>query len=272
MKPVATDCAATTKPIVLLHGWGMLPTVWTEVIAKLGPQRPLLCPTLPGHDGKPPPPTLDAWADALVDRHAAVFKDAAHEGVVLVGWSLGAMLALAIAQRHSDQVARLVLLGASPRFVAQPDWPHGLAAATVDAFVRGFADDPATTLKRFAALQVLGDAGGRRLTRQLAEHFALPLDADRNADTIAALATGLEVLASADLRPALHSVQQPCLLIHGETDALMPVAAAHWLAEQLPDARLHLRAATGHALPLAASVECARRIAAFVDGADAVDG
>lgn len=265
----STPTVVKPAPVVLLHGWGMRPIVWTDVIAALGARHRPHCPTLPGHDGRLPPPTLDAWADALADT--------LDEGTVLAGWSLGAMLALATAHRHPRKVARLLLLGASPRFVAGPDWPHGLAAETVHAFVRDFADDPQATLKRFAALQVLGDAGGRNLARRLAECFALPADAaadsgadsEAKAEDIAALAVGLDVLTSADLRPWLHEIRQTCHILHGEADALMPLSAARWLADQLPDARLQQLPGVGHALPLSASVECARLIADFADAAHA---
>ncbi len=249
------SAATKPRPIVLLHGWGMRPTVWAEVIAALGERPRLRCPTLPGHDGRSPPPTLQAWADTL----AATLD----EGSVLVGWSLGAMLALMTAQRHPAKVARLLLLAASPRFVADPHWPHGLPDATVAAFVRGFASEPQATLKRFAALQVLGDRGGRRLARRLSECLALPADA--SSTDCAALAAALAVLVSVDLRTLPETITQPCRLLHGEADALMPVTAARWLAQQLGDAPLQLLADTGHALPLAASSTCARLIAGFAD-------
>lgn len=252
--------ARPAKPVVLLPGWSMDPGVWAEVraalAATLGETHPVLTPALPGHDDNAPPaPTLAAWADAV----AAGLPD----GIVLAGWSLGAMLAMEIAHRHPARVSALALIGANARFVADEHWPHGLAREAVDAFVDGFARAPQATLKRFAALQVLGDASARELARRLAQHSALPPEADASVAAVraASLAAGLEILRSADLRATVSSLSVPCTIIHGEADALMPASAAHWLAEQLPHARLHLLPGAGHALPLSASAECARLVA-----------
>lgn len=261
---MSATCPAS--PIVLLHGWAMRPAVWSEVehalAATLGAAPLLHTPALPGHElaAPLPAPTLAAWAEALAGELPAD----APAGIVLVGWSLGAMLAMELARRHPERVAALVLIGASARFVADRHWPHGLARTVVDAFAQGFARDPQATLKRFAALQVLGDAGGRSLARALAQCSALAPDAD--AATVATLgerlAAGLEILRTADLRSAASGLRMPCTIVHGEADALMPAGAARWLGGQIAHARLHLLPGAGHALPLSAAAECARLIAA----------
>lgn len=260
-----------TSPIVLLHGWGMRATVWNAVVAELpsllGENHAIHTPALPGHSEaapRPPAATLSAWADTL----AATLPDDA----LVVGWSLGAMLAMEIARRHAHKAAGLVLIGASARFIADEHWPHGLAPATVDAFRRGFMGDPHATLKRFTALQVLGETGARGLARELAEHAALPPQADADAPAIAALQVGLDVLCSADLRASATTLRQACCILHGEADALMPVGAARWLGAQLPHASLHILHKAGHALPLSASAQCARRIAEFATATGGAHG
>ncbi len=63
----------------------------------------------------------------------------------------------------------------------------------------------------------------------------------------------------------MPAIAQPSLLIHGEHDALMPIAAARRLAQALPRARLETLAGSGHALPLTRSADCAGLIAEFAD-------
>lgn len=46
----------------------------------------------------------------------------------------------------------------------------------------------------------------------------------------------------------LGAVSQPCLIMHGETDPIFPVAHAKWALAQLLDARLFLVPGMGHAL------------------------
>jgi pimeloyl-[acyl-carrier protein] methyl ester esterase len=250
----------TTLPLVLLHGWGMTPAVWHPLIAALDrapADADLYTPALPGHLGEASsaPPTLSAWAEALVP--------ALPPAAVIVGWSLGALLALELARFHPQKVARLVLIGATPRFVSGPDWPHGLTPETVTAFINGYASQPAATLRRFLALQTLGDAARRRLLPQL-EAACVPHPA---AQPLPALADGLQILVDSDLRPppTLAAIEQPAHLIHGDGDALMPLAAARSLADALSHARLSVLANCGHAPLLSRPAECAALIRAQLD-------
>ena len=265
------DTRGEAPPLVLLHGWAMSPAVWAPLRALLG-DRPVLAPALPGHAGAvparhaAPEDLLAAWSDALLARLP--------QQATLVGWSLGALLALDIAARHPMRVARLVLISSTARFVADvPDtaavtqpataWP-GLAAETVAAFCNGFAQSPQATLRRFLALQCLGEATRKVLADQL--ESCLAPEHRGGTGEHAGLRAGLELLACADLRPVLAQVRQLCLLIHGEHDALMPVAAARMLAQALPDAQLAHLPAGGHALPLSHAADCARLIERFMHG------
>ncbi|WP_374240963.1 alpha/beta fold hydrolase [Zoogloea sp.] len=239
------------QPLVLLHGWGLSSGVWAPLLAELGPTVNAIAVDLPGHGGAAPAgDTLASWADALAPRLP--------DGAVLVGWSLGAQLALHLAAHAPHKVSRLVLIAATPRFVQAPDWPAALPEATLAGFRGDFDTTPDATQRRFTALQAMGD--GRRREVIAALNAALtPADAAHHP----ALATGLRLLADTDLRPRLADVRQPVRLLHGAEDRLMPVAAAEWLADALPDARLSVFKDCGHAPQLSRPADCATLIRAF---------
>ncbi|WP_286164484.1 alpha/beta fold hydrolase [Azoarcus sp. DN11] len=244
-------------PLVLLHGWGLTPSVWSGLREVLPSRVVTLAPALPGHGDALPAPSADlaAWSDALLP--------VLPERAVLCGWSLGGLIALDLARRHPERVARLILIGATPCFVAregETPWPHGLDAATVTAFNANFATDPAGTQKKFIALQSLGDANRRTVAASLAAALA-----DAGPDRVPGLSSGLEVLAGTDLRATLAEIRQPTHLIHGTGDALMPLAAAEWFAQKLPNARLTRFDDCGHAPFLSRPRECAARIAESLD-------
>ncbi len=247
----------TRTPLTLLHGWAMTPEVWrtpdAALATALATRYDVLTPPLPGHAGTPAAPaaTLAAWRDALLPQLPTQS--------VLCGWSLGALLALDIARHHPQRVARLILIGATARFVAGPDWPHGLDADTVAAFRTGHANAPDATQRRFLALQALGDAWRKPVLQALTASCT-----DANA-AAPALADGLHILEETDLRATVSEIRQPTLLLHGANDALMPAGAAHWLATVLPAARLHLFEDCGHAPFLSRPQDCAQLINAFAN-------
>ena len=240
----------TTPPIVLLHGWGLSAAVWAPLRAHLSPAQAIHAPDLPGHGSAAPAgDTLASWADALV----ATLPDKA----LVVGWSLGGMLALHIARHYPQKVARLVLIDTTPRFVQADDWQPALSAATLADFRHNFDADPAATQRRFVALQSLGDAARKNVSASLTA--ALTAADDKQP----ALATGLRLLAETDLRDAVPAITQPVRLLHGGEDKLMPVAAAEWLADTLPNARLSVFGNAGHAPFVSRAQECAALIESF---------
>jgi len=240
-------------PLFFLHGWAMTPAVWQPLIAALGTENfEIHAPALPGHDGSAPniKPTLTAWADVLAPT---LPLDA-----TVIGWSLGAMLALELARTRPEQVGRLILLSATPRFVSAPDWPHGLDAAVVASFTDGYTSQPTQTLRRFLTLQTLGDASRRQLLPQL-EAAAVP----HTGSPLPMLADGLKILATSDLHPQLAEIRQPVHLIHGSDDALMPVEAARQIKAALPYARLTVFEHCGHAPLLSRPGDCAALVGEF---------
>lgn len=246
-----------SRPLVLLHGWGLTPVVWQPLLEALPQTLDVSTPALPGHAQAPvAAPGIAAWTEALLARIP--------HGAMVCGWSLGAMVALDLAARHPARVARLILIGSTPRFVSTTRsdhgeaWPHGLDAAVAHDFLTRFTHDPAATMQRFVALQALGDARRRTVTTALTAALS-----DTGAEGASALAGGLQVLTETDLRPSIARITQPTLLLHGEGDALMPLAAAQWLAAHLAHARLMPLAGCGHAPFLSRAEDCADAIGRF---------
>jgi pimeloyl-[acyl-carrier protein] methyl ester esterase len=223
-------------PLVLLHGWAMNLRVFDDLVAALAPARRVIALDLPGHG-------CSAWRAGLTPADTVEWLlDELPERCALLGWSLGGQLALRIAARAPARISRLVLVAGTPKFIAGPDWPHGLDATMLAQFAASVDADPARTVDEFLKLQVRGSSAAaatlRRLRAALERHgSALP----------AALAAGLAQLASEDLRELARGLALPALLVCGQQDRITPPAATHALAQALPGARvLELRRA-GHA-------------------------
>jgi pimeloyl-[acyl-carrier protein] methyl ester esterase len=222
-------------PLVLLHGWGAHAGVWADVIARLDLGQAVIAPDFPG--GGSADTVATCTMDGVVDELAAI----APERCVLAGWSLGGQLALLWANRHPQQVARVVLVASTPRFVSTPDWAHGMAADTLAGFAAELAADSAATLRRFLLLETRGDAQARAVARRL----EAMLDARPPADNDVLTRT-LDWLRDTDLRAILPDIRQPVLVLHGDCDRITPPAAGEYLAAHLPQARLVMLPGAAH--------------------------
>ncbi|WP_281985274.1 alpha/beta fold hydrolase [Azonexus hydrophilus] len=187
---------------------------------------------LPGYRETPLIADFDAAVADIASRLPA--------GATLAGWSIGAQLALAVAARHPDKVGKLLLVAGTTSFVQRDGWPHAMAPATLAEFAAAIRADAAGMLPRFVGGFNRGDALAKEVTRQILD-LADPLPA---ADVLDA---GLNWLRDVDLRPDATQVRAPTLLLHGDTDPLMPAAAAQMLAALIPGAQLELLPACAHA-------------------------
>ena len=228
-------------PIVCLHGWGMRGRIfqnksWSDPYLLPGERGAWLTPDLPGYGEEPLPD--DYRAAALADQLAKK----APEKIILLGWSMGSLIAQAWAARHPQQVVALVLVAATPCFQQRKDWAHGLSVADVAAFADGVASDWRATLNRFLALQARGSEDARCLIAQLRAELAT--GGDPRPETLAA---GMRLLATTDLRDQAANITQPTLLIHGAQDGLCSLSGAEWLTAQMPNARLKIIERAAHA-------------------------
>lgn len=239
---------------VLLHGWGMSAQVWSELRARL-PQH-ASAPDLPGYG------TADALSpytlDAVVERVACAVRGA-DAPIDLIGWSLGGLIAMHWAAVHPQQVRRLVLLGATPRFAAADDWGHGVPPAMLRIFNVELQRTPEALMRRFCALQAQGEAEAD------AEEIAAMLYTRRGRASAQTLRDSLALLGESDIRAALPRITQPTLVLHGRRDAIIGIDAARWTAAQLPHARLQVLDGCSHALPLSHAAACAQWIERFLD-------
>ena len=59
----------------------------------------------------------------------------------------------------------------------------------------------------------------------------------------------LAIVTDGDRREALHGLQVPTLVLHGDADPLVPFAAGKDTADNIPGARLVAIRGMGHSLP-----------------------
>lgn len=139
--------ASPLPPVVLLHGCGGSPeqaymaSGWLDAFAAA--RRQVVAPRLPGHghDGVSHDP-----AD-YADLAAALLPRLPNGPVDLVGFSLGAKIALDLANRWPDRVRRMVLGGIGDNAFA----PETVGEAAASALVDGAGPDTPLGVRAFLA-------------------------------------------------------------------------------------------------------------------------
>lgn len=211
------------KPLVLLHGWALNRRVFDDLIEQLA--RDCIALDLPGHGMAE---ARDVWSPAALAQHMLAQMPPSFD---LLGWSLGAQVAVEIAAAAPARVSRLVLVGATPKFTQSADWPHAVTTATLDMLATQLCRHPTRTITDFLALQVRGSTAATNTLNRLQKSLRAG-----GAGTDAALVAALEWLRTTDQRSHLSSILQPSLVVAGQYDRIVHPEASKSLAQSLPNA------------------------------------
>lgn len=222
--------------LVLLHGWAMHGGVWKGVRDQLAWRYRVHAFDLPGH-GLSPAYEPGDFAHVVDIIHANLPDDC-----IVCGWSLGGQIAMQLALNDATRVKKLVLVATTPCFVQRQDWPWGMESRFLQLFMENLHLNFKTTINRFLTLQIDGEKDLSHTLAQLRGYFF-----EREQPDYDALQKGLTVLQTNDMRDKLRQIEQPVLLLHGDSDMITHPSAAQWMAQQLRQVELVMFPQCGHA-------------------------
>lgn len=223
--------------VVMLHGIGGRAKAW-EPVMRLGEKRgwSSLAWDMPGYGTSPAidPMDFDGLSDALhrmlLDKSPAI----------LMGHSMGGMVALQHMARHPDQVAALVLAASSPAF-----------GQTDGEFQKAFIADRLAPLK---AGKRMADVAEGLLPKLCAPGYAgagLALaQACMSSLTPEAYERALHALVHFEQRAVLPQIAVPCLCLAAEHDQAAPPSVVERMAHKIPNARSQCLKGVGHLMNL----------------------
>ena len=168
-----------------------------------------------------------AVMDAVGSRRAALF-----------GLSEGASMSVLFAATYPERTAALVLRSPFARTLWAPDYPWG---RTEDDYEREIEHE----LRIYGARDQALDAA-RSLGKFDEEELEAFVDYLRYGASPGMLEALLRMNKEIDIRHVLPAVRVPTLILHGESDELVPPAAARYLAGQIPGARYVELSGVGH--------------------------
>ncbi|TQV71864.1 malonyl-ACP O-methyltransferase BioC [Exilibacterium tricleocarpae] len=247
--------------MVLLHGWGSDSRVFEPLLAHLDDKIDILLVDIPGFAGD------HAVGNDGLESLLQGLRQKLPRRCVLLGWSLGGMLACRYAHRYPQRVAGVITLASNLCFVARPGWPSAMPNDVFQTFAEDFRRRPAVTLQRFDGLQARGDRRERAVLKWL-RGYRRAGGAQPDPRWRAALA----LLAGLDNRKAFADLKPPGLHLLGDRDALVPAAAAAAMAQLNPVQTVKCLAGCGHALCLAEPQQLAAEVEAFLQRLAPVEG
>lgn len=231
------DCGSGSA-VLLLHGSPTAISYFDPLEAALVARHRVLIPEFPGYGRSPRsvPYRFDQVQDELVGqlRQLGVTETA------VVGFSLGAYRALALALDGRVRVTAAVLMGGFAALTAE----HTSALLGLAAALRKMTDFSDPVFRRQIAQLMVSDAFAKTDLGRLE-----PIEAWFDVTTPAAWADEVEASTrTPDLHPQLGRLTCKVLLRVGELDAATPVAYSEQLAAALPNAVLERVPGRGHAL------------------------
>ena len=212
------------RPVILLHGWPLSSDSWDDqamAIAEAGYRAIAYDRRGFGRSSQP-------WSgydyDTLADDLAAVIEQTGAQDAVLAGFSMGGGEVARYMSRHQGKsVSKAVLVSSVVPFMLKTaDNPDGTEQAVFDEMGQDMKQDRA----KFFASFFKNFYGVGMLSSPVSEEL---MEASRNVAMQASLKATLacaKSFATTDFRGDLPAFKVPTLIIHGNSDVIVPIDAA----------------------------------------------
>ena len=246
------------RTILFSHGFGTTQEVWQPLVERFRSQFNILVYDIVGATPENYPEfsperydRLDSFADDLIEICDALNL----KGTCFVGHSMSGMIGMAAAVRRPELFSKLVLIGASARYLDEPGYHGGFAQADIDQMCLAMRSN------YYAWASGFGPAAmGNPERPELGADFARTLQAIRPDIALAVL----KLLLETDFRPDLPRLAVPTLIVQSEHDIAVPLAAAQYLHDNIHQSKLVIVQASGHLPHVSAVGEVADALRAFL--------
>ncbi|GGF48893.1 alpha/beta hydrolase [Microbacterium sorbitolivorans] len=219
------------SPVLLLHGGGVAGWMWGSLRKRLESNYTVLVPDLPGH-GKSAAEPYVSHPHALSAITTLLTTAVPDRPVTVIGFSLGAQLAIQLASARPDLVSQAIVVSAQAK--AMPFANATLAALGVSA--------PLARQRWFAKLQ----ARELFIPPHLMEDY-ISTSSDITKTTLLA-AVGANIRF--ELPAAWSKFHGRALVMVGERERRLMRDSAHIIHAALPSSTLSVVPGCGHGIPL----------------------
>lgn len=253
------DESGKGEPLLLIMGLGSASDMWYRLLPQFAERYRTIFFDNRGvgqsyaHAGPYSIATMAADAAAVMDA-------AGVESANVLGFSMGGFIAQEFALRHSERVRRLVLAstacGGSEVVWAAPEVLTALAAKDVKSREEGFW--------MTAPYNYHPSTPRTMIEEDLSVTLRWPLKRESYQAQLQA------IMSWEGSHSRLKNLSKGTLVIHGDSDQLIPTENGRILARAIPRAELVLIAGAGHRFMTDKLEEASRAILSFLDGAEAL--
>jgi pimeloyl-ACP methyl ester carboxylesterase len=247
--------AGSGDPLVYLHSAGGEAT--NPALEELADSFAVTVPMFPGFGESEGIDEIDTMEDAvfhLLDVWDVLGLDAP----LVVGLSLGGWMAMELATRYPDRVARMVLVNPVGIHLDEAPVAEMFGRTPAELAEMLFADQSHPIAQGMHAMsEFTGDVG-----RQVEIPIEMVLPMWKAISATAKLGWD-PYLHNPKLRGRLRRITAPTLVVAGAQDGLVPPVYAETFAAEIPNARLEVLDGAAHWLPFEKPAELARLVRAF---------
>ncbi|GGX71102.1 alpha/beta fold hydrolase [Streptomyces anandii] len=231
-------------PLVFVHGWTADRHRWDHQLDHFSAGRRVVRLDLRGHgeSGGAGSRTIEAAAADVV----ALLDHLKIERCVLVGHSMGGMIAQTIALAQPERVESLVLVGSISRMTYSRGRGLLMAASTLVPF------------KLFVAANIQRAFAPGHPREDIRRHIRASAATPREV-----VMTCYSAMRAFDVLDRLGEIRVPVLLVHGYHDIQLPVRQMLRMAKACPDAEVRVIDA-GHEIPLEKPAELTAALDRFL--------
>ncbi|QYJ03364.1 alpha/beta hydrolase [Nocardioides panacisoli] len=258
-----TDSGGSGRPVVLIHGWPLSGAAWSEQVPAL---------TEAGHRvitydrrgfGESSKPADGYDYDTFADDLAALLEGLDLTDVSLVGFSMGGGEVARYVGRHgTDRLHSVAFAGAVPPYMLKTeDNPDGgPSEEDVQGMEEGARTDRANFLDGFTT--GFFSVGEELKVSEEQRQEALALQQPARDEAVVGC---IDAFARTDFRADLPKVDVPALVLHGDSDAIVPLeASGQRTAEAVADSTLVVIEGAPHGFNVSHAAEFNRALVDFL--------
>ncbi|XP_021903112.1 strigolactone esterase RMS3 [Carica papaya] len=222
-------CSDSEEHMVLAHGFGADQSVWDKIVPILAQHCKVLVfdwafsGAVTVKDTTLFDPVKYSSYDAFADDLILLLDELSFKSSVFVGHSMSAMIGCIASIKRPDLFNRLILVGASPRYINAEGYEGGFESRIVDNMISNVETNYEEWATAFASLVVdpqdpLSADKFRNCLRRMRNDVALSL-----ANTV----------FHSDHRHILPEVFVPCTIIQTTNDVIVPISVAYYMDENI---------------------------------------